>query len=230
MFRKFAFSANVSSLVSSLCYKRPAVIQSMYIFKVPCVVSSFFLVLKLVFRIELISLQFSNQALVVRWCRIRTTHSYIQSLHRAQGCGLHSKMQLKLMAVFGQFLDHIKVDFPTKLLFNVRNHFCGYLSFWLSFAMQARWSEKANDQRWKWYSFWSSFTNLWSERICAIRSKVGCFGGYSWRSYTSEVKLPILVCFLIATNCFIFLLMCSSFSSTALRIFLQCQGMHWVYM
>jgi hypothetical protein len=35
VFKKFAFSENVSSLFSSLGYKRPAVIQSMYIFKVP---------------------------------------------------------------------------------------------------------------------------------------------------------------------------------------------------
>ncbi|KAF0910212.1 hypothetical protein E2562_001409 [Oryza meyeriana var. granulata] len=35
VFKKFAFSANVSSLFSSLSYKRPAVIQSMYIFKQP---------------------------------------------------------------------------------------------------------------------------------------------------------------------------------------------------
>ncbi|KAM0853427.1 hypothetical protein ACQ4PT_051080 [Festuca glaucescens] len=35
VFKKFAFSENVSSLFSSLGYKRPAVIQSMYIFKQP---------------------------------------------------------------------------------------------------------------------------------------------------------------------------------------------------
>ncbi|XP_006651733.1 phytanoyl-CoA dioxygenase 1 [Oryza brachyantha] len=35
VFKKFAFGANVSSVFSSLCYKRPAVIQSMYIFKQP---------------------------------------------------------------------------------------------------------------------------------------------------------------------------------------------------
>jgi hypothetical protein len=34
VFKKFAFSENISSLFSSLGYKRPAVIQSMYIFKV----------------------------------------------------------------------------------------------------------------------------------------------------------------------------------------------------
>ncbi|EMS68652.1 hypothetical protein TRIUR3_30268 [Triticum urartu] len=35
VFKKFAFSENISSLFSSLGYKRPAVIQSMYIFKQP---------------------------------------------------------------------------------------------------------------------------------------------------------------------------------------------------
>uniref|UniRef100_A0A0E0D5G4 Phytanoyl-CoA dioxygenase n=1 Tax=Oryza meridionalis TaxID=40149 RepID=A0A0E0D5G4_9ORYZ len=35
VFKKFSFGANVSSLFSSLRYKRPAVIQSMYIFKQP---------------------------------------------------------------------------------------------------------------------------------------------------------------------------------------------------
>uniref|UniRef100_A0A0D9VY10 Fe2OG dioxygenase domain-containing protein n=1 Tax=Leersia perrieri TaxID=77586 RepID=A0A0D9VY10_9ORYZ len=35
VFKKFSFSANISSLFSSLSYKRPAVIQSMYIFKQP---------------------------------------------------------------------------------------------------------------------------------------------------------------------------------------------------
>lgn len=35
VFKKFSFSENVSSLFSSLGYKRPAVIQSMYIFKQP---------------------------------------------------------------------------------------------------------------------------------------------------------------------------------------------------
>ncbi|BAS85991.1 Os03g0708100 [Oryza sativa Japonica Group] len=81
VFKKFSFGANVSSLFSSLRYKRPAVIQSMYIFK----------------------------ALVARWYHTRIIHSYIQTLHRAQGCGLHSKMRQKRMVAFGQFLDHIKM-------------------------------------------------------------------------------------------------------------------------
>ena len=107
VFKKFSFSESVASLFSSLGYKRPAVIQSMYIFKVDFLAFTFCWHCML-FRNFLLFF-YSNQVLVVRWCRTRIIHSFTRNLEHAQGCGLHLKMQQSTMVACGQFQDHIKV-------------------------------------------------------------------------------------------------------------------------
>lgn len=108
VFKKFSFSESVASLFSSLGYKRPAVIQSMYIFKVHLLDSTFCwrCMLFLNFFFFLFD---SNQVLVVRWCRTRIIHSFTRNLEHAQGCGLHLKTQRSTMVACGQFQDHTKV-------------------------------------------------------------------------------------------------------------------------
>ncbi|KAG2535859.1 hypothetical protein PVAP13_9NG141100 [Panicum virgatum] len=83
VFKKFPFSDNISSILPSLGYKRPAIVQSRYIFKL---------------------LGVGSEAI---------PHQDNTYLHTeppsCTGCGLHFKMQLSTMVAYGQFQDHIKM-------------------------------------------------------------------------------------------------------------------------
>ncbi|KAG2546512.1 hypothetical protein PVAP13_9KG030100 [Panicum virgatum] len=83
VFKRFSFSENISNIFPSLGYKRPAIVQSRYIFKLPVI---------------------GSEAIP-----IRIIHSYTRNLNRARDCGLHFKMQLSAMVAYGQFQDHIKM-------------------------------------------------------------------------------------------------------------------------
>lgn len=134
-------------------------------------------------------LHYSNQVLVVRLYHTRIVHSFTRNLQHVQGYGLRFKMQQSTMAACGQSQDHIKVFLTTDYLMPK-------IFFWKAEPSNVyviidaciRGPEKANDQRWKWYPFWSPFPILWSKRFRAAGSKIRGFGCYTWRSYTSEVE------------------------------------------
>jgi hypothetical protein len=149
VFKRFSFSESVASLFSSLGYKRPAVMQSMYIFKVD-LADCFLLTYNIQFHYLycVIFRLFSNQVLVVRLCRTRIVHSCTRNLQHVQGCGLHFKMQQSTMAACGQFQDHIKVFLaPDYLMLKMFFSKLNWLMFllWLMFCIRG--PNKENDQR-----------------------------------------------------------------------------------
>jgi hypothetical protein len=124
--------------------------------------------------------------LVLRQYHTRIIHIYTPNLYHARGYGLHLKMQQLAMVAYGQFQDHIKVllscvHFIIKIIFFKKARPC---DFFLSLMFHIRWFENTNDQRWKWYILWPPYPILWSQRICAIGSKIRGFGNYTWRSCT----------------------------------------------
>ena len=89
--------------------------------------------------------------------------------------------------------SHKSISFTQLLYAKERLERQEYLSFLLTFVFCIRGFGEAYGQRWKWYTFWSPLPSLWSERICTAGSKIWCFGGYTWRSDTSEVEFSFIL-------------------------------------